>query len=1010
MASSGCGVAHSLPGVNPMRVGDLAINGRIDQPLGVDDRLPTLSWRLHGTQRGLRQTAYQLRAAMDESKLHAGDCLWDSGKVSSDQSRDIRYGGPALDSRQRVVWQVRVWDGDDRASAWSAPSCWEMGLLEPDEWAPARWIEHPDRAETDPLPLFARQFLVAGEVATARLYIAGIGLHEATLNGQAVTDEVLAPGNSNYQRSVEYRTYDVTDLLVLGRNSVGVRLGNGTAFVHRNATNSGTGRTSVYAWWVSRRPGCTTLRAPAPDQATAVEVHDVDGFAVGATVNIGNEPESRWIVSLTDSTIVLDSPLVRAHDQEAPVTGSGSPVADLEPSAGTAVTPRLIAKLEITRVDGSTAEVSTGTDWVTALGPFVTDQWYSGTDYDSRREQAGWDQPNADLAESATRRDGSATGWVPTRIAPPPNLATELVWRAGEPVRVVAEWEPLSVRNPVPGTWVFDLGENLAGWPELCLDAVPTGTTLVLRPAESLLPDGTVDQRSIHNPQRGSDVFHTYTAWGCQQGERWRPSFQYFGMRFLQITGLPEGYRPTRKTVRCARLRADVRPSGLLETSDARVNRIHRMVYRSVEGNMLSVLTDCPGREKLSYGADYTHPMSVLTRNFDFTAYLRTMQRHLVEAQSKRGNVALKAPVYDWGYADEFGDEINWGNAIILVPWLLYENYGDTSTMANCYPQMCEFLRYITTTKAGVGADAHIVTGPLGDWVASEETSGDITGTWGYYLSCRYLAKMAALVGYQEDAAVYYGLAHNISSAFHTRFFSAELGCYSGDGTEAGATQAAQALALDAGLVPEADRERVLDALVQRIYAYQPYGGGPHLSVGHIGLGPLVRTLTTADRDDVLWDVLREDAQPSYGHFVRSTAENPGGLTTIPEQWDLQNSLNHMILTQIDEWFHTGLAGIRQVPGSVGYRNLIIKPKVVGDLDRVAGCYDAPEGRISTSWSRSSGSFVLEVGIPPNTVAEIWVPGEASHVPEGVGPGWLNSDFTIYRAGSGQYTFQSSIN
>lgn len=990
-----------------MRADDLAVNGRRDCPMGLDDPAPALSWRV---REGTRQTAYQIRAAADERRLREGPWLWDSGKVTGERRTWVDYGGQPLGSRQRVVWQVRLWDADDRPGDWSAPASWEMGLLEPEDWGQARWIEHPTRSASDPLPVFAKAFVLPADVRHARLYLAGLGVHEAAINGHAVTDEVLAPGNSNYQRSVEYRTHDVTELLAEGDNTLAVRLGHGTAHVHREGTNPRVGRTSVYAWWTSSDPGTTTLRQPAEPEASSIAVQCADSFEVGQTVHIGIDPESRWITEVGDGTIAFDPPLRRAHVPPAPVIGSGNPVADLEPSAGTAVTPRLIARLEITGHDGHTRVVVSGPDWRTALGAAVTDHWYSGTDYDARREQVGWDEPGADLSAAAVRRDGALTGWTDASVSAAPNLATRLVCRAAEPVRVVAKWAPVSVREPAPGVFVFDFGQNSAGWPELRLDPVPEGTTIVLRPAESLHPDGTVDQTSIRDAERGSDVCHTYTAWGSPDGERWRPSFQYFAMRFVEVTGFPEGYRPTTETLRCLRLRADTRPSGGIESSDGMVNRIDLMVHHSIVGNMLSVLTDCPGREKLSYGADYTQPMSVLTRHFDFAAYLRTAQRHLVEGQSQRGNVALKAPVYDWGYAERFGDEINWGNAIILVPWLLYENYGDTRTMAECYPRMRAFLDYITTCKAGVGERAHIVTGPLGDWVASEETSGDITGTWGYYLSCRYLARMAGLLGYREDSVSYHALADEIAEAFHSRFFVPRLGCYSGDGTEAGATQAAQGLALDAGLVPDAERARVVDALVRLVRSYHPCGGGPHLSAGHIGLGPVVRALSHADRDDVLWEVLQQDTPPSYGYFLRSTAENPGGLTTIPEQWDLRNSLNHMILTQIDEWFHAGLAGIRQAPGSVAYQRLIIKPKPVGDLDQVDGWYDTPAGRISTSWRRSPGRFALEVRIPSNTIAEIWVPGEVGYAPPGMEPDRVGSGHAIYRTESGEFTFRSSLN
>ena len=310
--------------------------------------------------------------------------------------------------------------------------------------------------------------------------------------------------------------------------------------------------------------------------------------------------------------------------------------------------------------------------------------------------------------------------------------------------------------------------------------------------------------------------------------------------------------------------------------------------------------------------------------------------------------------MYDWGYLGRFGDEINWGDGIILVPWLLYETYGDTQTMARYYPQMQAFLNYIRTQKAGTGEDAFIVDAALADWAAADQTtSGRITGTWGYHQIADRMAKMAALTGHDADAAEYRELARNIKDAFNDAFYNSALGRYTSQGNlgTTGATQAAQGLALDEGLVPEGERQRVLDALVELIHGYQPFGGGPHLSGGTIGLQPIVRALIDGDRDDVLWDVLQEDTRPSYGFFMAPTTANPGGLTTIPEYWDMHDSKNHMILSQIDEWFTSGLAGIRQARGSVGYRQPGHRPAVVGDLTHVEGSYQTPYGEVASEWT-----------------------------------------------------------
>ena len=907
-----------------------------------------------------------------------------------------------------------------------------MGLLERGDWGAARWIDYPGRSIGDPLPILARAFAVGGphgsKVTKARLYLSGIGIHDAELNGKPVTDEVLAPGNSNYQLSTEYRAYDVTRLIRRGANTLGVELGHGTALVTRSVTNPATSRTAPYSWWQSQFKGSGTLAAPAAAGDTVVKVSDVTGYHVGGTINIdtgdgGDRLESRRITAIGTAGaggtgLTFEPALEAAHASGAMVTGSGNPIASTDPSAGAAVTPRMIARLELTKANGSVDTIVSDRSWKAALGPTVTDNWFSGSDYDSRREQPGWTAPGADLSETARRRDGSAVGWVRAGIAPPPNLTTELVWRAGEPVEVADRIRPVSVTQPKPGVWVFDFGQNFAGWPELRIDgSLPAGTTIKIQPAESLAADGTVDQRSIMggSGRRGTDVFATYTTHGDPDGETWRPQFNYFGMQWVQVTGLPEGYTPTARTITGLQLRGRTPVAGGVRTSNDRINRIHRTARYSIMSNMLSTFTDCPGREKLAYPADYLQPFGALHRHFVYDAYLRTMERHLAEGQSKAGdnigNVALKAPVYDWGYLGRFGDEINWGDGIILVPWLLYETYGDTQTMARYYAQMQAFLNYIRTRKAGTGENAFIVDAALADWAAADQTtSGRITGTWAYYQIADRMSKMAALTGHDADAIEYRELATNIKNAFNNALYNSTLGRYTSEGNlgAAGATQAAQALALDEGLVPESERERVLDALVELIYSYQPFGGGPHFSGGTIGLAPTVRALMGGGRDDVLWDVLHEDTRPSYGFFLAPTTENPQGLTTVPEYWDMHDSKNHMILLQIDEWFTSGLAGIRQPRGSVGYRELVIDPRVVGDLTHVEGSYQTPYGEVTSEWTRQHGTFRLEVKVPPNTTAKVRVPtgGRRAHAtPKGATFLGIEGDRAVYSVPSGSFDF-----
>ncbi|SFE41321.1 alpha-L-rhamnosidase [Actinopolyspora alba] len=1009
----------------------LSVAGRFDHPLGVDNRTPLLAWRL---ERGT-QHAYRIRAASSTAKLPDPD-LWDTGWVRSGTSTGVAYAGKPLGARQQVVWQVRITDAHGTVSEWSAPSAWELGLLDRSDWSPAVWIEHPDRENIDPLPVFARGFTVddGRTVDRARLYLAGLGAYDATLNGRRVTDAVHLPGDSNPQRSVEAGTYDVTELLESGPNVLGVQLGNGI-FNAVEVTNPAVGRTEAYNKFTSEIVRPTTLATAAGAGDTSIKVADVDGFDVGATVNIdtgngGTLLESRVITKVgtagaDGSGIGFTEPLAHGHDAGGTVTHSGT-----ANETRTAISPRLLARLEVGYADGSIDTVVTDRQWRTALGPSVTDSWYAGTDYDARREQPGWDRPGADLSAAATRRNGEPTGWIAAGIAPPPNLATDLAWRQGDPVEIVDTVAPVAVTEPKPGTWVFDFGQNFSALFDLRLDAsVPAGTVIKMRPAESLHGDGTVDASSM-----GSDehIYDTYTTAGASQGERWRPQFVYHGFQYVQLTGLPSGHRATSGMLTALPIRASMDVAGDVSTSSDMVNRIHRMSTYSIASNTQSIFTDCPNREKLGWLADVLHSIQAIDRNFEMSAYLPHMQRVMREAQLASGPSAgmvpahaPEFPVFGGGYRDD----INWGSSVIVLPWWLWQHHGDTATMAEYYPDMVGYHDFVRTVQAGADGGTNLVRGGLGDWVAADDrTPKLLTGTYAYYRMTDKLARMAAALGKNADARRYSDLAADIKAEFNARFFNDTLRAYTneGNGGTVG-TQADDALALDAGLVPDGQEKHVLDDLVRRIHTYHPSGGGPHLSGGTISLGPTFRALTDGGRADVVWDVLHETTRPSYGAFLRPSEMNPHGMTTVPEHWhapENSSSLNHMILLQIDEWFSTGLAGIRRAPGSVAYGKVVVKPRLVGTdehpLTHVEGHYDGPRGRISSSWrlkGQGSRDFELDVVIPANSVGEIHVP---TIRPQAV---WLNGrhvraskevkfeSYTdgcaVYSVGPGSYGFSS---
>jgi alpha-L-rhamnosidase len=211
----------------PLKLENLHVENQIN-PIGIDERQPRLSWQIIYSERSVMQKAYQIRVAATTSDFGQND-IWDTGKIASDQSVHVVYQGPALQSRQRLYWQARVWDSKDKPSAWSAPAYWEMGLLQASDWQ-AAWI-HPDMAEdtakSQPCPLLRKDFTLRGAVKSARAYVTSLGLYEMELNGKRVRDQVFTPGWTSYNKRLQYQTYDITSLLRSGKNAIGVILGDG---------------------------------------------------------------------------------------------------------------------------------------------------------------------------------------------------------------------------------------------------------------------------------------------------------------------------------------------------------------------------------------------------------------------------------------------------------------------------------------------------------------------------------------------------------------------------------------------------------------------------------------------------------------------------------------------------------------------------------------------------------------------------------------------------------------
>lgn len=1035
----------------------------LDNPLGIDDATPTLSWESAASGAAADQRAYQVRAATGRGHLDHPD-IWDSGKVISGASVGVAWGGPGLNSREQVTWQVRTWGSDGRASDWSNPARFTMALLKPSDWS-GQWIGNSTWLDRQPTPAtikipaqdtrylkitttkLGRPLLESGTLYY-RLQLAEVVAEDSAHPGADLalgakvtsTDPKTYPGSweprflvdgslttnkaplgytsSGYSTATPSEpitlTFDlgqvrhVDELQLYGRTDTTTADGRTPNFPSDftvSASTDGTDYDTVVTVSDQKEPPAYNLDLPALPlfdkqftigkpvrsatlYATGLGIYDarINGDAISKAVlqPANTDYKDRIVYSTNDVTRLLRS----GANALSVRLGSGISVVPDTPDrytkwSGILSPPKLLAQLEITYADGSTQRIVSDDTWRTTLGPTVFSQWYGGEDYDARLAQSGWDRPGADL-----------TSWQQAATTTPPTPTTVLTAQMDPPIEPVDTLHAAAVTEPEPGTYLFDLGTNIAGWPVIHVSG-PAGTTLTLKPGERLGKDGLVDQSTmLAGGHLYPPVLDHYTLSG-HGVETWHPDFVYHGFRYLQVTGLPSA--PSRHMVDAIVLRATNQSAGSFDSSSDLLDSIHSLIDRSVQGNMYSILTDCPDREKLGWLEETHLEFDTIARNYDVAAYYRQQVRNMAEAQLPNGMVPAIAPlVYNvfGGNPDQQG-EANWGSAMIMAPWQMYRTYGDVQTLRTYYPNMQRYLAYLQGRSAG-----NLLDYGLGDWGATDtSTPTGITATYALHQDAMTMASIATVLGKNADAQTYTALGTAVADAYNAKYLDAANHTY------ANGTQADDAMSLDMGIVPAEFHQGVLDHLVANIRAHDN-----HLTVGEIALPSVFRVLSGAHRDDVIFDVAMQTTAPGYGYQVVN------GATALPEYWDGATgygSQDHFMMGAIEQWFSSALGGISQSADSVAYRDLLISPRPVGNLTHAGSTYHTPYGSAGSDWRITGRYFTLGVTVPGNSTATVQVPlwagqGGASAT---AGARLVRTTGTMaeYRVGPGHWQFGSRL-
>jgi len=855
-----------------------------ENPLGIDVAKPRLNWIIKSGQRGEMQTAYEVLVASSQELLFRNEGnLWTSGKVLSDQSVHVEYQGKPLESMDQCWWKVRIWDKDGKPSNWSQPATWTMGLLNPEDWK-AKWI---GSEKEYPSLMLRRDFSIKPGMRRATVAVCGLGQYEMTINGAKVSEDVLTPGWTKYNKTILYDVYDITSYLNSGNNTVGFFLGNG-----------------MY--------------------------------------NVAGGRYAKFI-------------------------GSFGP-------------QKVIAQVRMEFEDGTTETLITNEQWRVHFGPVTFTCVYGGEDYDAQLFEHGWDQPG--FCDSH---------WISALETKGPGGILKGISCSAPPVRLYDTISPVKITRISPGVTLYDLGQNAAQMPGITVSG-PAGSSVKILPSEIVKADNSIDQTSI-----GGDISCTYTLDGIGM-ETWSPRFFYVGYRYLQVNCIAAsdgGDLPVLKSLESRVVHTSSAPIGEFVTSNDLINRIFTMIRWAQRSNMVSVMTDCPHREKLGW-LEQTHLNgSALRYNYNLNSFFSKLMNDIADSQLDNGLVPEIAPEYPV-FSGDFRDSPEWGSAFMQVAWHQYQFAGDKELLSRYYNAMARYLAYLESK-----ATNHILAYGLGDWRQLELTPKAVTATTIFYDDALILARMAAVLGKTDDAERYNQLAKDIRMAFNQQFFDPETHEY------ATGSQTSNAIPLDMGMVPEEHRQAVFENLVRHL---ETNG----LKAGEIGFPYLLRALAKGGRSDLIFSMINQTDKPGYGFQLNN------GATSLPEDWDYQpsNSQNHFMLGHITEWFYHDLAGIQLNSNVLGFRKIVLNPKLIEELSWVKGSYQSLYGLIKSDWEIREKVFHWNVSVPPNTSAIVYIPAsDKKYVMEsntlafktkGVKYIKMCDQGAMFEVGSGDYSFSST--
>ena len=662
--------------------------------------------------------------------------------------------------------------------------------------------------------------------------------------------------------------------------------------------------------------------------------------------------------------------------------------------------PRFITRLEVEFIDGSRQAIVSDPSWKVGESPIRSNSIYLGEVYDARREAPGWDL--AGFPDSTWRS--------PSLPAEPIGI---LRAQAQPPIRITRTLKPVKISEPTPGVFIFDLGQNFAGWAKLIV-AAPAGTRITLRYAELLNKDGTLNPltsvagqikgnrknvegiaESVGGPGAPSIAWQSDTYVTKGSGiEQYTPRFTFHAFRYVEVTGWSG--KPTNDMITGLRLNSDVENNGSFSCSNDLFNRIQEMCDWTFKSNLFSVQSDCPHRERFGYGGDLAVTSEAMMMNYDMASFYTKAVHDWGDSSQEDGSLTDTAPAVGVNYCG-----LAWGLAHPLVQRQLYQYYGERRLLVEQYETTKRWLDSVIAKNPDL-----VVSEGLSDHESLVPTPAPVMVTPLFAASAKIVSELASILDHPAEAEKYRDLASKVQTIWIKSFLNPITGQV-GPGT-----QASQAFALYLNLVPTEQRNSVLQFFLNELNRSPE----PFLTTGIFGTKFVLEVLSREDHINLAAAIVSQKSSPGWAKMLEN------GATTLWEHWkgsDDTYSQNHPMFGSVSQWFYHWLGGIQPDPAAIGFDQIIIRPQIPATLNWVNCNYNSVRGRIVSNWKRQGDQLIMDITIPANTRATIYVPAvDATFVTESgkiaaetAGLKFLRMEnhSAVYAVGSGIYQFQSKL-